>query len=192
MPCRVGLPRLGRFGDTIRRVGMGQLHRWDAPATPWSVDWLAFCTRVQVGTARDALRYHAVGVRGRPWSRSDWVADGRDASAIPSVWVGVYPEIWVGHFALVKCYTCLRGCIRCSAVDVRTTVGLNRLGEVRVQTWMFGVVPRAHKRLRVIVCFFRQSHHTACSTTPMQGKTTEWFTCMGGAARCLMRRRVLG
>ena len=32
----------------------------------------------------------------------------------------------------------------------------------------------------------RPSHHTACNTTPMQGKTTEWFTCMGGAARCLM------
>ena len=31
------------------------------------------------------------------------------------------------------------GSIRCSAVDVRTTVGLNRLGEVRVQTWMVGV-----------------------------------------------------
>ena len=25
------------------------------------------------------------------------------------------------------------------AVDVRTTVGLNRLGEVRVQTWMVGI-----------------------------------------------------
>ena len=34
--------------------------------------------------------------------------------------------------------------------------------------------------------FFQTSHHTAWSTTPMQGKTTEWFTCMGGAARCLM------
>ena len=47
VPCRCGLPRLGRFGDTIRRVGMGQLHRCDALATPWSVSWLACCTRVQ-------------------------------------------------------------------------------------------------------------------------------------------------
>ena len=43
--------------------------------------------------------------------------------------------------------------IRCSAVDVRTTVGLNRLGVVRVQTWMF-VVYLAHiksvSRRRVI------------------------------------------
>ena len=28
--------------------------------------------------------------------------------------------------------------------------------EVRVQTWMAGVVPRAHRRLRVIVCFLVQ------------------------------------
>ena len=63
MPCRSGLPRLGRYGDTIRRVGMGLLHRWDALATPWSVSWLASCTRVQVSAARDALRYHAVGVQ---------------------------------------------------------------------------------------------------------------------------------
>ena len=35
----------GRFDDTI------------------SLGWDTFCTRVQVGTARDALRYHAVGVQ---------------------------------------------------------------------------------------------------------------------------------
>ena len=42
-----------------------------------------FCTQVRIGTARDALRYHAVGV----WSSrvmQGWAADGRDASAIPS------------------------------------------------------------------------------------------------------------
>ena len=60
--CRDWLPRLGRFGETIRRDGLRQLHSWDAPATPWPVGWLAFCTRVQVSAARDALRYHAVGV----------------------------------------------------------------------------------------------------------------------------------
>ena len=32
------------------------------------------------------------GVRGRSWSISDWVSDGRDASAISSVWVGGDPE----------------------------------------------------------------------------------------------------
>ena len=35
------------------------------------------------------------------------------------------------------------GSIRCSVVDVRTIVGLNRLGDVRVQTWMdFGYISR--------------------------------------------------
>ena len=77
LSCHAGwLPRLGRFGDTIRRVGLGQLHSWDAPATPWSVGWLAFCTRVQVSAARDALRYHAVGVQ---------VDRGQDRAGLPTV-----------------------------------------------------------------------------------------------------------
>ena len=61
VPCKVGLPRLGRFGNTIRRVGMGQLLRWDARATPLSVVGNDLHV-VQDGTARDALRYHAVGL----------------------------------------------------------------------------------------------------------------------------------
>ena len=78
LDCR----RLGRFGDTIRWVGM-ELHRWDAAAIPCSVGWIASCTRMQVNAARDALRYHAVGVlitdrAGLPTS-----------SAIPSVFVSV-------------------------------------------------------------------------------------------------------
>ena len=36
----LGCRRLGRFGDTIRRVGKGLLHRWDAPAIPRSVGGL--------------------------------------------------------------------------------------------------------------------------------------------------------
>ena len=99
--CRLS----GRFGDTIRlgwgvldgRLALahrlGLLHSWDAPAIPWSVGWLTSCTRVQVGSPRVTLRYHAVGVRGRSWSISVWVAGGRDASVIPSVWVAVYPEV---------------------------------------------------------------------------------------------------
>ena len=44
------------------------------------------------------------------------------------------------------------GSIRCSVVDVRTTVGLNRLGEVRVQTWMV-LVHLAHiETLSSVVC----------------------------------------
>ena len=39
----------------------------------------------------------------------------------------------------MKCYTCLRGASGVRLIGFRTTVGLNRLGEVRVQTWMVGV-----------------------------------------------------
>ena len=46
-------------------------------------------------------------------------------------------------------------------------------GNVRVQTWMFGVVSRAHKKIASRRRFFQPSHHTACSTTPMQGTPRE-------------------
>ena len=98
--CRLS----GRFGDAIRlgwgvpdgRLAithrLGLLHRWDATAIPWSVGWLSTCT----GAGRYRSGRFAIscgGVRGRSWSISDWVTDGRDASAIPSVWVGVYPVV---------------------------------------------------------------------------------------------------
>ena len=72
---------------------------------------------------------------------------------------------------------------QCSADWVRTSVslGLNRLGCVRVQTRVIDTVSRANKTIASRHRFIQPSHHTACSTTPMQGKTTEWFTCMGGA-----------
>ena len=57
---------------------------------------------------------------------------------------------------------------------------------------MFGFRPGcvtlylAHiKRLRVIVVSFNLSSHSVQHHTNA-GKNTEWFTCMGGAARCLM------
>ena len=70
---RLGCRRSGRYGDTIRLsrcawwpVGhntlVGLLYCWDAPAIPWSVGGDMSCIRVQDGTARDALRYHAVGL----------------------------------------------------------------------------------------------------------------------------------
>ena len=60
---RAGLPVVGTPSATPSVwVGVGQLHRWGAPAAPWSVGCLASFTRVQVSAARDALRYHAVGV----------------------------------------------------------------------------------------------------------------------------------
>ena len=47
---------------------------------------------------------------------------------------------------------------------------LSSAGEIRVQTWMFGVVPRAHEKVACHL-FHRPCHHTACSTTPMQYAT---------------------
>ena len=43
-------------------------------------------------------------------------------------------------------------------------------GEFRVQTWMSGVVSRAHQKVASHL-FHRPCHHTACSTTPMQNRT---------------------
>ena len=127
-------------------------------------------TRVRDGTARDALRYHAVGlVRAEP----PMVGAIRRHQT-----VGLGISRGVLHL--------FAGCIRCSAVDVRTTVGLNRLGVVRVQIWMIGVY-LAHIKC---VCH-RRGHHTARSDTPMQVKTTEWFTCMGRSCSLFDERYVL-
>ena len=49
----------------------------DAPAIPWFWVWL----ETDTGRFGDTVRWVC--------RRSDWVADCRDASAIPSVWVGV-------------------------------------------------------------------------------------------------------
>ena len=66
------------------------------------------CTRVLVSAARDALRYHAVGVQVvRGQYRTGLRRSGRFGDTYR---LGrCVPGGWVGHFALMKCYTCLRG-----------------------------------------------------------------------------------
>ena len=64
-------------------------------ATPWFVGWLTTCT---LGAGRYRSRRFAIpsdDVRGRSWTVSDCVADGRDASAIPSVF-GVHQDVGLG------------------------------------------------------------------------------------------------
>ena len=62
--------------------------------------------------------------------------------------------------------------------------GLNRLGVVLVQTLEGAVSHLAQIRLSVVIWVGHIEHRTARSDTPCREKTTEWFTCMGGAARC--------
>ena len=60
MPCKVGLPRLGRFGDTIRLGRNGAAGQMGRSGDTMVCGLATICTLLQVGTARDALRYHAV------------------------------------------------------------------------------------------------------------------------------------
>ena len=102
------------------------------------------CTWVQVGSARDALRNHVVlcvvdvGYIGLVCRRSGRFGDTFRLQCTPGVrlgtWRGEVPHLFAGR-------------IRCSAVDVRTTVGLNRL-------WGLGFRPvgLASSRAHQILC----------------------------------------
>ena len=69
--CRDWLPRLGRFGDTIRRGGLGQLHRW-AHRRHHGL-WVGLHTGAgQCRSGRSAIP--CGGCASRSWSISDWVA----------------------------------------------------------------------------------------------------------------------
>ena len=57
-----GCRRLCRFGDTIRLGRTRAVAQMGRSGGTMICGWLTTCTRVQVVTARDALRYHAVGV----------------------------------------------------------------------------------------------------------------------------------
>ena len=60
-PCRFGLPRLGRYGDTI---GLGWDNRTDGRSGDTMVQWVACVLhRDACRAARDALRYHVAGVQ---------------------------------------------------------------------------------------------------------------------------------
>ena len=114
---------LGRFCDTMRGgtwVAVGVVCLVDtciglvgslgtAAAIPWSVGWqtttCTWCRSVPLGTLCDTMRWCAwsivVSIRlgcRRSGRFGDTIRLGR--------WV---PGGWVGLFALVKCYTCLRG-----------------------------------------------------------------------------------
>ena len=120
----------GLSGDTRVRVIGSHIHlvvrtRSGRSGDTMICEMATFCTRVQVGTARDASAIPSVG--------SEWgsCTDGslrrhhglwvglRFAHGCRSVPLGTLcdtfrlgrcvPGDWVGHFALVKCYTCLRG-----------------------------------------------------------------------------------
>ena len=104
------MTQMGRSGDTM------------------ICGWLTTCTRLQVGTARDALRHHTVGVlvvrglTGLGCRRS-----GRLRRYHPSG--SVCPRRLGWALRAGEVLHLFAGSIRCSAVDVRTTVGLNRLGD---------------------------------------------------------------
>ena len=49
------------------------------------------------------------GCAGCSWADRAGLPAVGTPSAIPSVWVGVYLEVGLGLFALVKCYTCWQG-----------------------------------------------------------------------------------
>ena len=83
-------------------------------------------------------------------------------------------------------YILSAGSIRCSVVDVRTIVGLNRLGDVRVQTWMDFGTSRAHK-----MCLSSSGSSHSAQRHTYAGKTTEWFTCMERSCSLFDERYVL-
>ena len=136
------------------------------------------CTRVQVDAARDALRYHAVGVRGRSFVDCIGLCCRRS---------GRFGEVctrmlgWAFYAGDVLHLSA--GSIRCSVVDVRTIVGLNRLGDVGFRPgWI--LVHLAHKMSSSGSSHSAQRHTYA-------GKTTEWFTCMGRSCSLFDERYVL-
>ena len=111
------------------------------------------------------------------------VAGGRDASAIPSVWIDVCPV--VGRVFRMKYLTCLRGASGGSLL----AYGLQLVWSEQVGSGSGsdpgGTVSHlAQISLSVVFWVGHIEHRTARSDAPCRGKTTEWFTCMGGAARC--------
>ena len=82
---------VGKYHEFVEQMGR--------PGDTMAVDWLSTCTRVLVGTARDALRYHAVGVL---------VVGGQVRAGLPTIGTlrryhpsgRFVPVGWVGHNAL--------------------------------------------------------------------------------------------
>ena len=139
--------------------------RWDYPHVFWTKlmprCWCATTGAVKVGVALMCLSCTFHRCRSMPLlcrssklrrCRSMFLATGgRDALAIPSVLFEVCPGVdWVLRTGEVL--NLFAGSNRCSTVGVRTTVGLNRLGVIRVQTWMVGVQLAHIKTLSSVVC----------------------------------------
>ena len=131
--CRSGrfaIPCGGCAGCSWARSGWAADRR-DASVIPWSVGWLRLargCRSVPLGTLCDTMRcctWSIVDHIGLCCRRSGRFGGTFRLRCAPGVRLGTLrgevPHLFAGR-------------IRCSAVDVRTTVGLNRLGEVRVQT----------------------------------------------------------
>ena len=171
------------IGDTFRLGQSGTVTQMGRSGGTMVRDCLASCTRVQVYAARDALRYHAVGVlvvrgqTGLVCRRS-----GRLRRYHPSG--SVCTRSCVGLFALrstspvcgkhqvIVCWRsdyCWFGSEQvgdgCGSDPGGTASHLAHITKCR--SWV------GHLK-----------HHTARSDTPCREKTTEWYTCMGGAARC--------
>ena len=120
--------QMGRSGDTIRLGRNGAAAQMGRSGDTMVCGLATTCTLLQVGTARDAFRYHAMVC----------VADhGLYRTELSTV--GSLRRYFPFSMRTRRLGCTLAGSVRCSVVGVRTTVGLNRLGLVRVQTWMFGV-----------------------------------------------------
>ena len=111
VPCTRVQVDAGRDALRYHAVGVqaarGQvLAELPTVGTHWCYHGLWVGNDLHVGAGRYRSGRFAIpcgGVRGRSWTVSDCVADGRDASARCA------PGCWVGHFTLVMYYTCLRG-----------------------------------------------------------------------------------
>ena len=115
-----------RGQDRVGLLTVGTLRRYHQSG-------LGYVLHTGIGQYRSGRTAIACGVvRGRWWTTSDCVADGRDASAVPSVF-GVHQELgWA--LCAVKFHTCLRGASGVGLLTFGQQLVWNRLGEVWVQT----------------------------------------------------------
>ena len=184
VPVGVGLPAVGTPSATPSVwVGVGLLHRWGARAAPWSVGCLHLthgCRSRPLGTLCDTMRWVCWLFVGSP----GWSAGGRDAFGDTIRPGQCTPEVcWT--FRAAKCFTCLRD----ASGDSLLTFGLLLVWSEQVGDGCGSDPGGTASYLAHIKNVGRhpgrspQTSHSAQRHT-MQGKTTEWFTCMRGAARC--------
>ena len=147
----------------------------------WDVLCLAHgCRSRPLGTLCDTMRWVCWLFVGSP----GWSAGGRDAFGDTIRPGRCAPEVcWT--FRAAKCFTCLREASGASLL----TFGLLLVWFEQVGDGCGSDPGGTASYLAHIKNVGRhpgrspQTSHSAQRHT-MQGKTTEWFTCMGGAARC--------